>query len=116
MRELVKSAFSLSWAMSLLGLKQATNLLNPQELAKASLNDLEPVSQATINQLDPRLQGLFRTGDNLQRGMVNLMFGLFDPGNWNPSRWAPGSGSTSPCSGNQSGQSWGPMPTRPGGQ
>src|ERR1041384_2314016 len=87
MRELTKSFLSFSWAMSLLGVKQATSLLSP-----GRSNDCEVVAQAAANQLSPTLQGLFRAGDNIQRGMVNAMFGFLDPGSWNPSRWTPGGG------------------------
>ena len=100
MRELTKSFVSFSWALSLLGIKQATNLLSP-----GRPNNFEPVAQAAANQLDPSMQGLFRTGDNLQRGVVNAMFGMLDPRNWNPSRWAPGAGQ--PGAGGQSGVSSG---------
>jgi len=118
MRELTKSLMSASWAMSLLGMREGMALLNPTRdrfLQGGGPNSFEPVAQAAASQLDPSLQGIFRTGDNLQRSMVNLMFGIFDPGNWNPARWTRGAGSTSSC-GNQSGQSWGPMPPRPEGQ
>jgi hypothetical protein len=87
MRELTKSFLSFSWAMSLLGVKQATGLLSP-----GRSNDCEAVAQAAANQLSPTLQGLFRAGDSIQRGMVNAMFGFLEPGSWNPSRWTPASG------------------------
>jgi hypothetical protein len=119
MRELTKSLMSASWAMSLLSMKEGMALFNPQTWdpsPKGKANGFQPVAEAAASQLDSSLQGLFRTGDNFQRGMVNLMFGFFDSGNWNPGRWAPGTGSTSPCGGNQSGQSWGPIPPRYDGQ
>ena len=119
MRELTKSAVSLSWAMSLLGMKQAMGLFSPQtpDASRSRGDSIDSVTQTVVNQLDPSLQGMFRTGDNMQRGMVNLMFGFFDPGNWNPGRWTPrtGGGCSSNCSGQPS-QGWGPMPPRPDGQ
>jgi hypothetical protein len=119
MRELAKSAISLSWAMSLLGMRQAMGLFNPQGVdgTRSGARSFEAVTQAAVNQLDPSLQGTFRTGDNMQRSVMNLMFGFIDPGNWNPGRWMPGTGEgcSSNCSG-QSSQGWGPMPPRPDGQ
>ncbi|HEV2987777.1 MAG TPA: hypothetical protein VG759_05005 [Candidatus Angelobacter sp.] len=116
MRELAKSALSLSWAMSLLGVKQAMNLLSPQDRSRQSGgNAFEPVIQAAVSQMDPSLQGMFRTGDNMQRGFVNLMFGFLDPSALTKG-WAPGTGScSSGCSGQPS-QGWGPVPPRPGGR
>jgi len=81
-------------------------------------NDFEPVAQAAVNQLGQAFQGAFRTGDNLQRGVVNMIFGMVDPGMWNPARWVPGTDSSS-CGQSSQGQAgqpcggWGPMPSPP---
>jgi len=68
MRELTKSIISFSWAVSLLGLKEATNLFQrPAQAQRADSPGCEPVTQAAVAQLDPSFQGIFRTGDNFQR-------------------------------------------------
>jgi hypothetical protein len=86
-RDLTKSMLSFSWAVSLFGVQQLTNTLLPQKpsqpthRATAAFN---AVTQATEEQLDNVLKGVFKAGDTLQRGMVDLMFGClsleaFDP-------------------------------------
>src|SRR6267142_278532 len=123
MREVAKSALSLTWALSLLGVKQAMGVMNPQGTAqsmRAGTNDFEPVAQAAVNQLGQSWQGAFRTGDNLQRGVMNMVFGFGDPSGWNPGRWMPGNfqcpSNCSPSSRSWAGQpseGWGPVPPRP---
>lgn len=117
MRELTKSVVSFSWAVSLLGMKEAAGMFMSQGrgAGQPMSNDLDAVTQTAVGQLGPSFQGIFRTGDNLQRGMVNAMFGIFDPGKWNPAAWMPGTGmGSSSCSGQPS-QSWGPVPPPSGG-
>ena len=76
MRELTKSMFSYTWAMSLFGAQQMLNLLSPSKAAKA----FEGVASATEKELGQPLQFVFKAGDDLQRRMVNLMFGAATPG------------------------------------
>jgi len=84
-RDFTKSALGFSWALSLLGLKQAGNLLrpNPQQ------GDLfAPMTQVAVNQLDDSMRGIYRSGDNLQARTVDLMFAALNPTNWfNPNAW-----------------------------
>lgn len=75
MRELTKSMFSYAWAMSLFGAQQMLNLLSPSKAAGA----FEGVASATEKELGQSLQSVFKTGDDLQRRMVNLMFGAARP-------------------------------------
>ena len=84
MREITKSALSLSWAMSLFGLKQLAGLFTPGSHAAASF---ATVTRCTEDQLGPATQATFRAGDNLQRGLVDLAFAFLTLG-----RWLPGSG------------------------
>jgi hypothetical protein len=114
MRELTKSFVSASWAISLLGMKEGMALLSPQTWGrsyKTERNTFEPIAQAAVSQLDPSLQSLFRTGDTLQRNMVNVVSGFFDPGNWNPNR-CTGDPASSGCGGQRE-QGWGPVPPGP---
>ncbi|MFY9826223.1 MAG: hypothetical protein WAM82_32965 [Thermoanaerobaculia bacterium] len=91
MRELTKSMFSLSWAMSLFGLEQMAGLLTP---ASRSAGSFETVIRSTQEQLRPALRSTFQTGDTLQRRLVDLTFSLFTLGLWAPkgSRGGPGRG------------------------
>jgi hypothetical protein len=101
MRELTKSMLSLSWAMSLLGLKQVAGLFTPGANTAGSF---ETVTRSAEDQLGPVARSTFRTGDNLQRGLVDLAFSLFTFGLWQPrggrgnaSRGGWGSGGWGPC-------------------
>src|SRR4051812_33043057 len=82
MRDITKSMFSFSWAMSLFGVQQAVNLFSPSKATKAFDN----VTGATKEQFDDVLKATFRAGDNLQRGMVDMMLGVFSGQAFNPSR------------------------------
>jgi hypothetical protein len=84
-RELTKSALSFSWALSLLGIKQAVNLGRPGQQG----GDLfAPVTQMAVGQLDESMKGIYRSGDNLGARMVDLGFCWLNPLNWlNPSSW-----------------------------
>ena len=78
-RDLTKSMVSFSWAMSLFGTKQIANLMTPQSPGQPghqATTAFDAVTQTTEAQLGEVLQGAFRTGDQLQRGAVDLMSGL----------------------------------------
>jgi len=88
-RDLTKSTLSFSWAMSLFGVEQLTNMLIPQRpsqpthRATAAFNT---VTQAAEEQLSGVLKGVFNAGDQLQRGMVDLMFSFLSLEAFNPSQ------------------------------
>ncbi|PYP90382.1 MAG: hypothetical protein DMG65_11745 [Candidatus Angelobacter sp. Gp1-AA117] len=85
-RDLTKSTISFSWALSLLGIKQAANLFRPGQQRNG--DSLGHVTQATVDQLDDSMRGIFRTGDNLQAQAVDLAFASLNPINWiNPGNW-----------------------------
>ena len=79
-RELAKSTLSVSWALSLLGIKQAINL-GASEHTTAREDFFAPVAQVVADQLDESLKEVFRTGDNLQSRMVDLAFYWMNPFN-----------------------------------
>jgi hypothetical protein len=81
MRDLTKSAFSLSWALSLFGLKQVTNILAPREgqSMDSATRAFEAVTEKTEEQLTDSLRATYRAGDNLQRGLVDAMFSFMTP-------------------------------------
>jgi hypothetical protein len=83
MRELTKSIFSFSWAMSLFGIQQSTNLASPEKAAKA----LNSVTGATEDQLTDLLKTTFKAGDKLQRSAVDLTLGMVTGESLNPNKW-----------------------------
>lgn len=85
-RDFTKSALGFSWALSLLGLKQAVNLLRPNQHQGGDL--LAPMTEVAVNQLDDSMRGIYRSGDNMQARTVDLMFAALNPTNWlNPNAW-----------------------------
>jgi hypothetical protein len=90
-RELAKSTLSVSWALSLLGMKQVINLGGSGQQDQG--RDLfAPVAQVLAGQLDDSLKEVFRTGDNLQSRMVDLAFYWMNPFNLLNSRSSQGDG------------------------
>ena len=85
-RDLTKSTISFSWALSLLGIKQALNLFRPGQ--QRGSDALGQVTQATVDQLEDSMRNMFRSGDNLQARAVDLAFASLNPINWlNPGNW-----------------------------
>lgn len=86
MHELTKSIGSLSWALSLFGIRQLASLARPTEATRA----FDEVSRAAQRELGPELRSTFEAGDRLQRGMVDLTFGLLGFDLLDPRRWTEG--------------------------
>jgi hypothetical protein len=94
-RDLTKSVLSFSWALSLLGVKQSVNLIQPGQQGRE--NAFAPLAQAASEQLDESVKGLFRTGEKLQHGMVDMAFSLLNPAGWvNPGTWSSMAGTVNP--------------------
>jgi haloalkane dehalogenase len=74
-REFTKSALSFSWAMSMFGAQQVAGLFAPSKSAK----DFDGVTGAAREEFGEALRALFGEGDRVQRGIVDLAFGLFPP-------------------------------------
>jgi haloalkane dehalogenase len=66
---------SFSWAMSVFGVQQMASLLAPSKAAKA----FDGVTEATEGEMAQSLQSIFKTGDNLQRTFVDMIFGAAAP-------------------------------------
>src|SRR5262249_48656227 len=75
-REFTKSMTSYTWAMSLFGLQQVVNVFRPGK-ATESFNN---VTKATEDQFSEALKATFRAGDNLQKGFVDMTFGMLTLG------------------------------------
>ena len=132
MRELTKSMLSFSWALSLLGIKQAISMVTPGSRSPGMGNVLDPVTESAVGQLDESMKGIFRAGNNIQKKMMDMMMGMANPGN--VTRWAgdcgrkatsgfaspsspssgaaPGGASPPPVNAATAGSAagWGPMP------
>jgi hypothetical protein len=63
---------SFSWAMSMFGVEQMTNLMAPSRAAQA----FESVARSAQGELGRTLRSAFQTGDRLQRAVVDLSFSL----------------------------------------
>jgi hypothetical protein len=77
MLELTKAALSFSWAMSLFGTQQLTNLVAPNDLRKPTRRAnaaFYSVTQATQTQLNDLLFGGFQIGDEVERRLVDLAY------------------------------------------
>ena len=87
MREFTKSMMSWTWASSMLMAQQMVNIFSPQcqgqqHPATKAFNN---VTGCTEEEMGDVVRATFRAGDNLQRGMVDLMFNIFTLGAFNPS-------------------------------
>jgi hypothetical protein len=123
MRELTKSVLSFSWAASLLGAKELANLLSPQRQQGSSSRDVfDTATRGAIDQMGGSLRQLFAVGDQVQRGVVNTMFGVFTLGmssvsgcggmrNSQPGGQAKPAGNGGTSSTDPSSTGWGPMPS-----
>jgi hypothetical protein len=89
MREFTKSALSFSWALSLLGMKQTFNLLNwgNQSQVQRDGRLFDSVTETAVEQLDDSMKGIFRSVDNVQNRVVDMVFASFNPANWNAMNW-----------------------------
>jgi len=77
MLQLTRSAISYSWAMSLFGAQQFTSLVTPDDLrdpTRRANAASYSVTQATENQFNDLIFGGFQIGDEVQRGLIDLMF------------------------------------------
>jgi hypothetical protein len=75
MNELVKSFFSFTGAMSLLGFEQLNTLMSSEQAGhrREQLNSrFDAVTGATREQLGERGQRLFDAGDSLQRELMDM--------------------------------------------
>ena len=88
-RDLTKSLLSFSLSMSLFGVKQVTNVLSPQNPSQAmhkAAMAFDSVTKTTEGQLGGTLDGVFKAGDQLQKGVVDLTLGFLSLEALNPSQ------------------------------
>jgi hypothetical protein len=79
MRDLTKSFFSFSWAMTLFGLEQFRTLFSDEIEGRRRdrmTHDLEAVTDVAKRRLSKRNASMFESGNDLQRDMVDLMYDI----------------------------------------
>jgi hypothetical protein len=69
--------FSVSWALSLLGMQQLTALFNTDSRNASSrcTHVFDRITEDAVQEFDESMKGIFRSGDKVQRRMIDLMFG-----------------------------------------
>ena len=82
MRDLARSMFRFSWAMSVLGARQVANFLSPGDGWDRSADSLDAVSNAASKEMGETMQGYYKAGDRLQSGVVDTMSRVVE-GSWN---------------------------------
>ena len=124
MQDLTKSLSSFAWDMTVFGMQQTLNVFGlgqPGSWNRAT-DALENVTQATTKEVSDSMRAVFKSGDSLQRGMVDLLFAPARLGNWAERRPDPARDAASPAgdggaaasrstrsSGDRS-TGWGPIP------
>ena len=79
MRDLAKSLMKCSWAISVLGAREATHLLTGSRPSQRKAFDA--LSDAAEDQMGPTFAGFYRAGKQLQNGMLETVVGLAS-GSW----------------------------------
>jgi hypothetical protein len=84
MRELTKSVTSYTWAMSVFWTQQMFNVFGftGSGAWDRSTRSFNNVTEVTTNEMGDTMRAVFRGGDTLQRGMVDLFLAPFSLGNW----------------------------------
>jgi len=77
MRDFIKSTLRFSWAMSLFGAQQLENAVEDSTRQNnKTAGAFDSVAQAAEEQLDGVIKDVFKAGNQLQSGMVDMMFGV----------------------------------------
>lgn len=77
MREVAKSVFGLSWAVSLYGLQQISKAMaSDRQRWDRTAAEIEDVSRVVQSRLADTAAQQFRAGDDWQRRVVDVMFDL----------------------------------------
>jgi hypothetical protein len=84
MRDLTKAITSYTWALSVFGAQQAIGLLGLGGAGSWNRNAraLDHVTEATSNELGETMRAVFRAGDAVQRGVVDLLLAPVSAGLW----------------------------------
>ena len=84
MREFTKAAISYGWSSTCFQMQQLVNMFStdPGTENSTATTAFNAVAEATAAQLGPTMRATYQAGDSMQRGMVNMMFGM--AGTWMP--------------------------------
>ena len=84
MRDLTKAMTSYAWAMSVFGVQQTLNILGlgGNGSCDRSARAFNNVTEAASQEVGDTMRSLFRSGDTVQRGMVDLLMAPFSLVNW----------------------------------
>jgi hypothetical protein len=95
MRQLAKSAMSLGWALSLLGVRQAYSHVANERADDGDV--LASVTQAAVDQLDDSMKRVHRCATNMESYVVDMAFSFPNPIRWVKSQRRKGCASTANC-------------------
>lgn len=70
-RDVATSVFRFGWAMGMLGVDQAANLLDRERGWRRGTDSLDAVSSAATDHLGPTALRVFEAGDRLQSGLID---------------------------------------------
>ena len=70
-RDVATSVFRFSWAMGMLSVDQAANLLDRERGWQRGADSLDAVSSVATEHLGPTARRLYEAGDRLQSGLVD---------------------------------------------
>jgi hypothetical protein len=78
MRKFIKSVVSFSMALPLFGVKQMVSMLSTKDGSKGNLSaSIDKVTQATKSGMGDSVTGVFKSGDQFQRKVVDKVFDSF---------------------------------------
>jgi haloalkane dehalogenase len=83
MRDFSKAMMRFSWAMSLFGVRQTLDILNPRSRSQnptGTAGAFDDVTDAMIQQFGDSLRQTFDVGDRLQQEMIDVIFGVLPTG------------------------------------
>lgn len=78
MKEMTESVLRFTWAMSLVGLRQAADIVLPRRDGKErSRRALDALSAAASREMGETMRGFYRAGDRFQAGALDTASRLF---------------------------------------
>lgn len=102
MREFTKSMMSYTWAASMFGVQQVVNILTPRGVGQQNhpaTDAFNNAAQCNAEQMGDAMRATFRAGDNIQRSLVDLTFGILTLGAFNRNGGRGGWSGSSPGGG-----------------
>lgn len=78
MREMTESVLRFTWAMSLVGLRQAANAFLPRgDWKERSRRELDALSATAAREMGETMRAFYRAGDRCQAGALDTASRLF---------------------------------------